>query len=233
MDINKEPLLLLPGLLCNKTAWAPQVSYFSNERDVIVADYGEANTLKAMAQKALDQAPEKFALAGHSMGARVALELIQLAPECVTRIALLDTGVHPLQPGETEKRYGLRDVGKSKGMNKLVDLWLPPMVHPDQKSNETLMKPLRDMAISFGVEGFSRQIEALITRRDATPLLKEVSCPVLVAVGEQDAWSPPSQHEAIVAEIPQAVYQVFPNTGHMAPVESPILVNKALADWLK
>ena len=37
---------------------------------------------------------------GHSMGARVALEMVRAAPERISSSALLDTGVHPVREGE-------------------------------------------------------------------------------------------------------------------------------------
>lgn len=229
---DKETLLLLPGLICDAAAWAPQVQFFSSERQVIVANYGAADSLSLMATAALEQAPEHFALAGHSMGARVALEIMRLAPERVTRLALLDTGIHTEREGEREKRLALLALGQKKGMAKLVDLWLPPMVHPDRIGDSELMDPLRKMAIAQGPEGYERQIKALLSRPDVSGVLKDITCPMFVGVGAQDTWSPPAQHEQIVAAVIHANYEVFPDTGHMAPVESPDLVNRALANWL-
>src|SRR5688572_8730247 len=96
-------LLLLPGLLCDRTVWRGQIAHLADVTHR-VADYGSSHTLPAMAQRALKDAPARFALAGHSMGARVALEIMRIAPERVERLALLDTGIHTLQPGETAKR---------------------------------------------------------------------------------------------------------------------------------
>eukprot|EP01031_Cornospumella_fuschlensis_P052683 gene52683-biopygen42413 len=55
-------------------------------------DYGDADTITAMAEAALAVAPPAFALAGHSMGGRVALEVVRLAPERVQQLILMDTG---------------------------------------------------------------------------------------------------------------------------------------------
>ena len=88
-------LLLLPGLMCDASVWAPQVEALSPQVHCLVPDYGLRDSLTAMAQQVLDEAPEeRFALAGHSMGGRVALEVMRLAPQRVTHLALLDTGTH-------------------------------------------------------------------------------------------------------------------------------------------
>ena len=73
---NPSSLLLLPGLWCDQTIWAPQLGDLS-EFAPQVADYGDAHSLAEMATRALASAPSRFALAGHSMGARVALEVVR------------------------------------------------------------------------------------------------------------------------------------------------------------
>jgi pimeloyl-ACP methyl ester carboxylesterase len=225
------PLLLLPGLLCDRTVWEPQVRHFA-AHDPIVANYGLSASLQDMARIALAAAPPIFALVGHSMGARVALEILRMAPERVARLALLDTGVHPPQPGEAEKRHALLDLARREGMESMVGVWLPPMVHPERHSDEALMAPLHRMATALGADVFEAQITALLGRPDAEPMLTHIAVPTLVGVGRQDGWSPPAQHQAMASRIAGAVLAVFEDCGHMAPVEAPDQVNAALEAWL-
>lgn len=51
-----EPLVLLPGLICDATVWRAQLGYFSVDRDVIVVDHGTADSLTEMADCAIAQA---------------------------------------------------------------------------------------------------------------------------------------------------------------------------------
>jgi len=199
---------------------------------VVVSGYGDARSLASMAERVLNDAPATFSLAGHSMGARVALEMFRLAPERIERLALLDTGVHPPGAEEPAKRMALLEKGKNDGMEALVDAWLPPMVHPDRRSDAAFMKPLRDMAVNAGIEQFGNQVAGLLGRPDATPLLSDVKCPVLVGVGRQDEWSPLEQHVAIAEMIDDAVLVVFEESGHMAPFEVPEQVSNALHAWM-
>lgn len=228
----KPTLILLPGLLCDETVWAHQVTALAPLAEIRVADFRGFDSLTAMARAVLATAPARLALAGHSMGARVAIEIVRLAPERVARLALLDTGTHPLHAGEAEKRQVLVDLADRDGMAALAARWLPPMVHPDRVSDETLMQPLRAMVLRMTPAIHARQIKALLTRPDAEAVLATIRCPVLVGVGRQDAWSPLAQHEAIVAAVPQAKLVVFENSGHMAPIEAPEAVTAALRGWL-
>lgn len=224
-------LLFLPGLICDARVFAPQLAAFAESR--AVDGYGEANTLEGMARVALAQAPESFDLLGHSMGARVALEVFRLAPNRVRRLALVSTGVHPLGADEPAKRRALQAIGHERGFEALVDTWLPPMVAEGSRADAALYVPMRRMCLDQGQEIFDAQIEALLNRPEQESLLGRIECPTLVMTGALDAWSPPAQHEAIAARIADSSLTIVPGAGHMLPHEAPEAVNEAIAAWLE
>lgn len=225
------PLAILPGLMCDSRMYAAQLAAFPMAQ-VIDGFYAGARSLGTMAELVLEQLPERFALLGHSMGGRIALEILRRAPERVAALVLADTGVHPVQPREAEKRFALRELGRSKGMAALVDAWLPPMLAPDRLADAALMETLAAMCIDAGLATYEAQIEALLSRPDASELLPEIACPTLVITGGQDTWAPPAQHEKIAAAIPGAQFVVIPGAGHMLPAESPVAFNAAIAALL-
>ncbi len=232
MDANKplqSTLALLPGLMCDSRLFAAQRS-----EGVVIVDgfYGGADSLEGMADYALARLPDRFALVGHSMGARVALEVYRKAPERVERIALANTGVHPVQPGEREKRYRLRDIGREQGMESLVDTWLPPMLGPDVGPESELRERLRAMCLDAGLAIFEAQIEALLSRPEVDDVLARIDCPALSVTGEADAWSPPDQHARIAQAIAGCELRIVPSAGHMLPAEKPQAFNSALGEWL-
>jgi pimeloyl-ACP methyl ester carboxylesterase len=224
------PLVLLPGLLCDARIFAAQLARFPEA--IAIVGFGTQPSLCAMARQVLDSVPGPMALLGHSMGARVALEVVRLAPERVTRLALVSTGTHPPQPGEAEKRHALLDLGRAEGAAALVDRWLPPMVAAERVGDDRLMQPLRTMCIEAGVDTFAAQISALLNRPALDSLLPKIRCPTLVAVGSADIWSPPVQHEGIAAAVPGARLHIIDDAGHMLPAEAPDALNDAVADWL-
>lgn len=229
----RETLYLLPGLLCDATIWAPQIAALENTYDIIVPDLTGYASLTDMAEAVLATAPDQFSVAGHSMGARVALEMVRQAPTRIRRLALLDTGVHPRGPGELEKRQALLDISAREGMTALAERWLPPMVLPDNfTAGGDLRAALFAMVERMSPAIHQAQITALLDRPDAEPLLAAIACPVLIGVGDGDVWSPPERHRAIADAIPHATYVVFPRSGHMAPLEAPEAVTRALADWM-
>jgi pimeloyl-ACP methyl ester carboxylesterase len=223
-------LLLLPGLACDARIYAPQLAAFPDSR--AVDGYGHADSLQQMARIALDQAPESFDLLGHSMGGRVALEVYRMAPERVRRLALVSTGVHSLREGEAEKRHALQAIGRDQGFETLIDTWLPPMVADANRVKPEIYEPLRRMNIDAGQDVFDVQIRALLGRREVESLLPHINCPTLVMTGELDSWSPPAQHAAIAAAIPNSELVIVPGAGHMIQLEAPEAVNAAIAGWL-
>ena len=223
-------LLFLPGLICDERMFAPQLAAFPGSRSV--ESYGLADSIAEMAGIALEQAPDRFDLFGHSMGGRVALEVYRMAPQRVRRLALSSTGIHSLGTGEPAKRHALQAIGHEQGFEALVDAWLPPMVAEANRSSPEYAE-MRRMCLDAGQAQFDAQINALLTRPEVETLLPAISCPTLVMTGELDAWSPPAQHEAIAAAIPDSQLVIVPGAGHMVTREAPGEVNEAIARWLE
>lgn len=223
-------LLFLPGLMCDARMFAPQLAAFPDSR-AVGGFYGDADTLTDMAQIALDQAPARFDLFGHSMGGRIALEVYRLAPQRVRRLALCSTGIHPLGEGEPAKRHALQAVGHERGHPALVDAWLPPMVAEDNRDTPDYAD-MRQMCLQAGRSRCDAQIGALLGRPEVASLLPRIACPTLVMTGALDVWSPPAQHEAIAAAIPNSQLVIVPGAGHMLTREAPGPVNDAIARWL-
>lgn len=225
-----ERLTLLPGLLCDGRIFSSQQARFKGA--LTIDGFGGLRSIEDMAKQVIDCAPPRMALLGHSMGARVALEVYRAVPERVARLALVSTGIHGVQPGEAAKRHALLELGRSAGMEALVDRWLPPMVASARAKDHAFMAPLRTMAIDQGVPVFEAQIHALLARPEVESLLPTIRCPVLVAVGSDDVWSPPAQHRDIAGKICGSTLRIISCAGHMLPVEAADVLNLAIDEWL-
>ncbi len=229
-----RPLLcLLPGLLCDATVWAPQREAFASLADVHVAELWGLDSFEAMARKTLAETSGPLAVAGHSMGARVALEMWRLAPGRIERLALMSTGVHAAGPGEEGPRMGMVRLAREQGMGALVQAWLRGMVHPDRWGDEALIGPLADMIGRATPDIFEGQQRAGLTRPDATAYLPNIRCPTLIACGRQDSWSPAVRHQEMAGALPGSTLAIFEECGHMATVERPQAVIEAMAGWLQ
>jgi len=228
-------LLLLPGLLCDAAVWAPQVAAL--KLPCTVVDYGGAQSLTTMAEMALAAAPAgPLAVAGHSMGGRVALEIFRQAPARVDRLALLDTGCDALPPGaageqERQGRMALLALARAQGMRAMASQWARGMVHP-QRVGGPVYDAVLEMFERRDVPTFAAQIEALLKRPDAAPLLRRLQCPLLLLTGAEDGWSSPAQHHRMADHAPGSRLVVVPDCGHMSTWEAPDAVSGELAAWL-
>ncbi|HXC09216.1 MAG TPA: alpha/beta fold hydrolase [Steroidobacteraceae bacterium] len=227
----KQPLLLLSGLLCDETVWADLPERLADVADVRILSFSGFSSIAAMAEHVLTVAPERFALAGHSMGGRVALEVVRAARSRIVGLALLNTGVHTVRDGEPQSRGRLLRLAYEKGMSALAAEWLPPMMAGGARSAE-LMPRLTAMIERSTPDVYAGQVNALLNRPDALPVLPTIAVPTLLLSGSEDTWSPVSQHETMRRRIPHATLFEIHGAGHMAPFERPDAVAVALREWL-
>ncbi|OGT84310.1 MAG: hypothetical protein A3G96_03930 [Gammaproteobacteria bacterium RIFCSPLOWO2_12_FULL_52_10] len=225
-------LFLLPGLMCDADVWKHQQTHLADLARIVIPNFRGFDSLPAMAETVLQTAPDQFAVAGHSMGGRVALELWNLAPARVCKLALLETGADPLAAGEASKRQALIDLALNSGMQAVADTWLPSLLHPNNRHDRRLLDAITIMILRTSVEDFVKQMHALIRRPDASGYLKHISCPTLLLAGRHDNLYPVTQHEQMLNEIANARLVVLEDTGHMAPMENPEAVTATLRSWL-
>lgn len=234
---SRPTVVLLPGLLCDAAVWEPQRLALPHAH-CIVPDYGLHNSLSAMARGVLDSVYAPLLnVVGHSMGGRVALEIARLAPERVSRIALLDTGYQALAAGtagETERRdrLALLQLAREQGMRAMGQRWAKGMVlpaHLDAPVFQDILAMIERKTPTI----FEAQIQALLDRPDASPVLRALRCPALLLCGRHDTWSPLARHQEMQAMLPQADLVVIEEAGHMTTMEQPGAVNAALQRWLE
>src|SRR6201995_1943387 len=114
--IMKQSVALLSGLLCDETFWSDIPQRLAGIAEIQVISFRGFSSIPAMAQHVLDIAPQRFAVAGHSMGGRVALEIMRAAPGRITGLALLNTGVQAVRDGEPQSRSHLLRIAYEHGM---------------------------------------------------------------------------------------------------------------------
>lgn len=228
----KTPLLLLPGLLCDRALWEPQLAGLSEIADMTVGDLTQDDSMAGMARSVLATAPPRFALAGLSMGGYASLEIMRQAPERVERLALLDTSARSDKREQTKERLELikqAELGNFKGVTPRL---LPRWVHLSRVNDPEIVKTVTDMTQRVGREAFVRQQTAILNRPDSRPGLSRIRCPTLVLCGHEDAATPVELHREIAADIADARLVIVPECGHLSTIERPEAVNAALRRWL-
>ena len=229
---QRIPLALLPGLLLDAGLWQAQSEALSDIADIRVADFTAQDNVGDMARSVLTAMPERFALAGLSMGGYVAFEIMRQAPHRVALLALMDTQARLDAPEDTSRRRGLIELalkGKFHGVTRML---LPMLVHKDALEDEAITGAIMTMAERCGRDVFVRQQAAIMERPDSLPGLGRIACTTLVLCGREDARTPLARHEEMLQGIHSASLTVIDDCGHLPPLEKPAEVNQALRAWL-
>ena len=229
---NNPHLVLVSGLMCNAKFWAEQIEVLSEGYQIACPNLANFDRFDQMAKYILQQNNHNFHLIGHSMGARVALEIIRLAPHRVFSLALFDTGVHGVAEGEQQKRQVLLDIAANKGMHAVAKAWIPPMLHPARRNDADLLRRIETMVLDYSPEQFRNQVSALLHRQPAYDVLRTIQCPTLVGCGRQDQWSTVAQHQEFCQQLPNLEFCIIEDCGHMVAMEQPEAFTAILQNWL-
>lgn len=226
------PIVFIPGLMCTGRIYQHQAEELGQTHPVLLANHWSHGSMAGIAKCILDAAPERFALAGTSMGGYAAFEILRQAPARVTKLILMSTSAKPDTPERSADRRKQVEGARKHGLRAGTSALYPKLVHPARHEDLPLLNTFHDMAESLGVEAFARQIEAIIGRADSRPLLGEIDVPTLVIAGKDDKLITPDNSEEIAGGIRGAKLELVEHCGHMGMIERPLTYTQLIADFL-
>jgi pimeloyl-ACP methyl ester carboxylesterase len=229
---GRPALVLVPGLLCDDDLYAAQRAALADVADVVVPDLRPADTIEQMARLVLQAAPERFALAGLSLGGYVVLEVLRLSLSRVTRVALLDTSARPETAAQTARRRALLDLVDDQGLDAGLEALWPTEVAASRVGDAALHERFVQMCHRSGRDVLVRHVEAIMARADSRPDLPRLDLPTLVLCGRQDAITPLDGHQEMAGLAPRARLVVLDDCGHLSTWEQPDAVTVELRRWL-
>jgi pimeloyl-ACP methyl ester carboxylesterase len=232
--VQLPPVLLLPGMMLDERLYTHQIAALSSLTEVQVADLTRQESICAMAEDVLNNAPERFALVGLSMGGIVGFEIWRQARERVTHLALLDTTPYADRP----ERRVLRDeqieaAARGELRQLMVETMKPRYLAGENRQDVRLLELIIEMALSYGAEIFTRQSLALRDRASSEATLATIDCPSLVLCGREDALCPVDVHTQMALAMRRADLVLLTGSGHLSPLERPEAVSSALVTLLR
>ena len=219
--------VLIPGLLCSARLYDQLLPIVWSYGGVTIADTRRDSTVTGMAQRLLAAAPGRFALVGLTMGGYVALEVMRLAPERVSGLALIATSARPDSPEQVASRREQERAVAAGRFNELVDAVYPVLVDADTVARTDPADAWRTMALEIGPDAFVAQLEAVMSRPDSRPDLAAIRCPTAVIHGTGDRLIAPENAVEIADGVPGAQLTLVPDAGHMIAQEQPGAVETA------
>jgi pimeloyl-ACP methyl ester carboxylesterase len=226
-----QNLVMIPGLGSDAAVWKRTIVALDGEVNCLVGDTHSDRSLCGMAKTILGQAPEIFALAGVSMGGMVALEIMKMAPERVTRLALIDTSARPDPMARKAYRYLANFVASTGDFERLSARSVSSMVHPS--TPDDVRAELAEMGARVGAKTYCQQNRAVAARQDLRPVLKGIAVPTAVIVGAGDQLTPLELSQEIHHLTPGSTLHVIPGCGHLPPIEQPAVLAAILLELMK
>jgi pimeloyl-ACP methyl ester carboxylesterase len=226
------PIVFIPGLLCTGRIYEHQVQHLGQRHPVLLANHWSHASMAEIAKSILGIAPEKFALAGTSMGGYVAFEIMRQAPNRVAKLILLSTSARPDTPERSEGRRKQVAAVRENGVRTAIKTLWPNLVHPARHEDLPLLAVFNEMADELGPEAFAHQIDAIIGRADSRPTLPKITVPTLVIAGPEDKLITPDNSKEIADGIPGARLEMVQHCGHMGMIERPETYTRLLGEFV-
>jgi 4-hydroxy-2-oxoheptanedioate aldolase len=227
-----EPIVLLPGMLCDAALWDGVRASLGERCSTIVPRLDLDDSIVEMAESVLASAPMRFVLVGHSLGAIVALEIARRAPGRVARLALVNASARPPAADRMPGWDAMEAEVSAGGFGALAARYPDDVLPARRRDDAELRAAVTAMARGVGSGGLARQLAAQRSRVDMRPWLHDLTCPVLVIAGRDDEVTPADLGAEIAESVAGAELRLLEACGHMAPIEQPGVVAAALQRWL-
>lgn len=224
---KKLPLVLVPALGSDDRLWQPVIDRLGASIECVVIR-GVGNTIEAMAEDILAQAPAEFYLAGISMGGYVSLDVALQQTGRVKALALLNTSAAAAPSNRRANSLNLIE-SVTKGEFEQAVATISGSVAPLHPEVAALAA---HMARDLGPEVFTDQQLAVMNRADRHNELTSLDMPVLTIVGDTDNITPQELGQKLAETISDGDLVVLDGVGHLSVLEDPDRVANALGEWL-
>lgn len=241
------PLVFVHGFPLDHSMWRHQLEHFAKSRQVIAPDlpgFGQTS-LDREGQSLADLADgvdrllstlgiaQKIVLCGLSMGGSIALQFALRHPQRLAGLIICDARAAADTPETQQVRRTVADRALKEGPEFMVDTIETRLISQATAASQPGVKQeLANVIRNTSRQGVAMGSLALGSRVDVTEQLGEIEIPTLIIVGEHDVISPPTEMRSIADRLPRATFVEVATAGHMAPLESPDVVNAAIEHFL-
>jgi len=223
-------VVLLHAFPLDERMWEPQLESLG-EYDVAAPRlYGSARTIAEIASTVLDEHEGELVLVGASLGGYTALELAHQRPARIRALVLVGARADADTPERRAARADTIALVEDGGAEALWENQRPRLLL--ETAPESAVERARHEALDRSSEELVAAVGALRDREDRTDTLSAFAGPVLVAVGEGDAFFPPDEARAQAQLAPHGRFREFAGAGHLPSLEQPDEFNAALAQFL-
>lgn len=222
----KTPVVFISGLLSDQFLWSHQVEHLKDIASIQVIS-PDQDSPSSMIQGILDKAPDQFALAGHSMGGWLCLEIMRATPSRVRKLCLINTTA---KLDSTEKKAKREEMIKKVENGQFQEVVKDIVDH--FAYNADVKADIEKMFLRVGEKVFIQQEKSMLIRTECLSVLPLITCPTLVIHSAQDKVFSIEDHQELADSIKSARLAIIEDSGHMSPLEVPQTITSLLRYWL-
>jgi pimeloyl-ACP methyl ester carboxylesterase len=131
-------------------------------------------------------------------------------------------------------RRAMAQVAFNDGTSAIADMMLPKLLAPStMEQRPEIVEQVRQMILQTPTTGIIVDLMAMAARPDSTDLLRTITCPTLVIVGEEDQATPVTESQYIADRMPGSTLVTISEAGHLSNFEQPQAFNHALESFLR
>lgn len=253
------PIVLLHGFPLDRRMWDDVVDIVPGERPLVAVElpgFGSSPRGEDVAESlGLDRAPSletaaagvvealrahgigRAVIAGLSMGGYVAMAVLEIAPELVAGLALVDTKSTADGVEAIANRHRIADaVEDSERIDEVLGLRTSLLGATSREARPGLAARLESWIRDQGPQGVAWAQRAMAARPDRTDVLRRFAGPSVVVVGEEDELTPVEAAQQMVDALSvrgTSELVVAPRAGHMTTIEAPETVATALSQLVQ
>ncbi|WP_194975571.1 alpha/beta fold hydrolase [Aquiflexum lacus] len=245
---GKETIIFSHGLLWSHKMFMDQVEFLKKKYTVISYDHrgqGQSEVNKGpidmdiLTEDVLELIDnlvgQPVHFAGLSMGGFVGMRLAARYPEKVKSLILLETSANS-EPVENLPKYKfLNGIVKLVGVVPMVASKVMPIMFAqswleNSKNKNSYKKWIKELQANK--KSITKSVEAVIYRKGVEEEIRNIKCPTMVLVGDEDVATKPEKAKFIQMAIPNATLHIVPGAGHSSCIEKPDEINRLIGDWL-
>lgn len=241
------PIIFLHAFPLNRTMWAEQEDALSSQFRVISIDLrGHGESDAPLWHYSLDQAAEdvralldhlsirQAVFVGLSMGGYILFAFYRRYADRVKGLVLADTRAQADTPEGKAGRFQMAQTAYKHGLSAVADIMIEKLLSPVTiRTKPEIVHRVRMMIEGNQVSGIAGDLMAMSERPDSIPLLKQISCPTQIVVGELDHTTPLSDAKLMADQIPGARLAIIPGASHLANVEQPELFTHVVRSFIE
>ena len=247
-----HPLILIHGGGSNSTTWDEMVPILSREFQVYTYDIrGFGDTVRPpQPRMSLELwaedlrmfmesfGLEKASLGGWSLGTMILITFALKHHAMIDHLILMGAADPKLTLTDTsgmDRRRAMIESGATQP--EIVEQtfeWTKRAFSPyTHEHNPGAVEKIRQEHLRNDPRSYLEMLEASKYPSEVEQLVREISCPTLIMVGDADARTPVHMAEYLNKAIPSSYMKMVPNCGHFYGYEQPELTSRVITNFVK